>query len=553
MQWGRPTGGREPAAAALLGWLADLQAPGLCLVSGSEGSGKSGLLAWLAHHGSVRTTRAERAVHAVVPGSGTSLLGTVWSVADQLGVVARAPGELLSQLRRDPRRTVIVLPDLHEAEVARFVLELSDLDHVRLVVESRSGSPAHRLLAASRCAELNLDLGQWRDQGRFEEWQAALQEGQRAAPTAPTGQEVVDLSDPTAVCAADPWQVTVGYAGESGQDHGGLRSAWLRAGQSLNREQSPASRALTLLAFLGDGADPRLAPVLAELAAAAEGAVRWSRVRGDRHPPWPGPVSALALGRGPWAGRLLTAGPDGTVRSLHLADAAPHGRFRTSVQPVAMTVLADGTVLLIDGTGQVRAETARVDRPTGSGIAALLDDGPTALRQLAAAVTGRLGTALSSTAGSAADVVVLGDITGTVQTFGRIAHSAALHEGPVNALAALDIGADDEAPVSLVYSGGADGTVRLWAPGNEPMGVPLLERTCPVVALAAVTTDNGPVTSVAWDDGAVDWVEWNSGAQRTFRPGPPVRAVALTADGHVVIGMDEALVCVVPRRNGPHG
>lgn len=174
MRWDPPAAGREPAAAALLGWLADPHAPRLCLVSGSEGCGKSALLAWLVRHGSQSGTPVERAIHAVVPFAGESLWGTVWSIADQIGVVARAPGELVAALIRDPRRTVIVLTDVHDADVAGLVLELTALSHVRVIVESRSSSPAHHRLSGNGCAELDLDLEQWRDQLRFEQWQAAL-------------------------------------------------------------------------------------------------------------------------------------------------------------------------------------------------------------------------------------------------------------------------------------------------------------------------------------------------------------------------------------------
>ncbi|MYS08828.1 hypothetical protein GTW71_20815, partial [Streptomyces sp. SID6041] len=82
--------------------------------------------------------------------------------------------------------------------------------------------------------------------------------------------------------------------GESAaEDHGGLRPAWMRAGQSLCREQDPADRALVLLSALGDGADPRLRPALADLAQGSPWRLRWARHRGDLTPPWPGPVTVL--------------------------------------------------------------------------------------------------------------------------------------------------------------------------------------------------------------------------------------------------------------------
>lgn len=549
MRWERPAAGREPAAAALLGWLADPQAPRLCLVSGSEGCGKSGLLAWLVRHGSQRGTPAERAVHAVVPAAGRSLRGTVWSLADQLGVVARDRGELVAVLGRDPRRTVIVLPDLHEGDGIELVRSLARLPHVRLIVESRSGSPAHQRLAGSGCAELDLDLEQWRDHRRFEQWKASLSEGEGSAVSG-LEDTVVDLSDPVAVCAADPWQVTAGYESDGDRDHGGLRAAWLRAGQSLCREQSPASRALSLLCVLGDSADPRLAPVLVELAAGSDWSVEWSRVRGDMAPPWPGAVTTLALGEGPLAGCLLVVGAGGVVKAVHVADASPRGRLpQGRGEPADATVTADGTVLVLDQAGHVHADASWAARPAGSGLAALLDDTPTGAQRLVAAVQEHTGTALAYAAGLDLGIVALGGATGTVRAFGDVADSASLHDGPVRSLAALSVPIVGDTAVPLIYSGGADGTVRAWSPGHSPMTAPLVQRSCPVVSLDAAITDNGPSVVVAWGDGAVQWIEWDTGAQQTFRPGPPVRAVALDSDSRVYIGMDEALTCLVPRRS----
>ncbi|MFJ6635111.1 hypothetical protein ACIQMR_27475 [Streptomyces sp. NPDC091376] len=359
---------------------------------------------------------------------------------------------------------------------------------------------------------------------------------------------MVDLSDPVAVCAADPWQVTAAYESDGETDHG-LRAAWWRAGQSLCREQSPASRALSLLCVLGDSADPRLAPALAELAAEADWTVEWSRVRGDMAPPWPGAVTSLALGEGPLAGCLLVTGPGGIVKALDLADASPRGRLpHGRREPADMMVMADGTVLLLDETGHIHAESSWAVRPVGSGIARLLDDSPTDTQRLLSAVQECLGTALASTAGPVLGTVALGDTTGTVRTIGDIADSAVLHNGPVNALAALSIPVDGETTVPLIYSGGADGTVRAWAPGHAPMPGPLVQRPCPVNCLDAALTDSGPSLVVAWNDGAVQWIQCETGAQQTLSPGPPVRSVALDRDGRVFIGMDEAMTCLIPRQ-----
>lgn len=81
LQWSRPAAGREPAAAALLAWLADAEAPRLCVVTGSAGSGKSGLLAWLIAHGTREGVQRERRVHGFVPLAGQTALTAAWTLA----------------------------------------------------------------------------------------------------------------------------------------------------------------------------------------------------------------------------------------------------------------------------------------------------------------------------------------------------------------------------------------------------------------------------------------------------------------------------------------
>ncbi|MEV6358152.1 hypothetical protein [Streptomyces hydrogenans] len=487
-------------------------------------------------------------VHAVTPAAGLSLRSIVWSLAEQLNVVARGPAELVTALERDRRRTVIVLPDLHEGDGAGLVLALVGLPHVRLIVESRSGGCVHQRLSGGGCAELDLDLGQWRDEERFAQWSAARAADRAASSQGepPSGHGVVDLSDPAAVCAADPWQVTDAYGEDGCGDHGGLRAAWLRAGQSLCRDQSPTSRALVLLSLLGDGADPRVRPALVELAAGAGWRMEWSRVRGDMAPSWPGPVTTLAVGRGPVSGCLLLAGADGVVKTVHAADASAHGRLRRREGGVADVVaLSDGTVLALDGAGSIRADTTWAVRSAGSGLARLLDHGPTESERLIEAVRSRTGTALAAAPGSGLGVVVLGNAAGAVETFGDVADTADLHDGPVTSVAAISVPTGGESSVPLVYSGAADGTVRTWSPGHSPMPVPLVERPCPVVSLGAAVTQEGPSVVVAWGDGVVQYFQMDLSEQRAFVPGPPVRAVALDSAGRAFIGMDEAVICLV--------
>ncbi|MFE2561078.1 WD40 repeat domain-containing protein [Streptomyces sp. NPDC059352] len=524
----RAVTGTEAEATALLGWLTDPEAPRLCLVTGAPGSGKTALLGWFAKHGPRAGGRRRRTPRVLVPLAGQSALGAAWTIADRLGVVASSPGELVQALAtseaRPSGRAVLLLTDLHAAAepaaLTELIGELAGVGRVRLVVEARTGSPAPETLRSARRATV-VDL----------DGEPAPADGAPAEPVRP----LPDLSDPLAVCAADPLLVTTAYVTGSGEgavdDHGGLRTAWLRAGQSLCREQAPAERALVLLAALGDGADPRLRPALAELAEGAAWRLRWARNRGDLTPPWPGPVAVLGSAGGPLEGTLLVGDRTGTVRLLHEADASSAGRLAHTV-PGRVTALApspDGTVLLLDDRG--RLHSVRGTAPRAPYLERLTE-------AVSATLARHPGTALAAIAGS----VVVGDRLGSVHAFGLTGlHQAAPHSGRVTAVAAV------ESETPFVCSGGADGTVRLWTPGRDPRPEPLAERPSPVVSLHATETPHGPLVAVAWADGLVELHHPEGGPKLSFRPGPPIRAVAVTGAGALLVGTDESLVCLVPR------
>ncbi|MFJ6102614.1 hypothetical protein ACIQHY_16610 [Streptomyces sp. NPDC092359] len=547
--------GTGAEATALLGWLTDPESPRLCLVTGAPGTGKTALLDWLARYGPRAGRPRRRAARALVPLAGQSALGATWTIADRLGVVARSPGDLVHALATgEARRTVLLLTDLHAAAepeaLTRLIADLAGVGRVRLVVEARGGSATAAALGAGhRVAVVELDGDADPPGGPGPD----RSEEPGRERTGPPGGPVPDLADPVAVCLADPLLVTTAYvtgsaaAGLPGtldgpeaparpgegatEDHGGLRAAWMRAGQSLCREQPPAERALVLLSALGDGADPRLGPALAELAAETPWRLRWARHRGDLTPPWPGPVAVLGSAGGPLEGTLLVGDRSGAVRLLHEADASPAGRLAHTV-PGRITALApapDGTVLLLDDRGRlhtVRGAAARAPY----------------LERLTEAVSATLarhpGTALAAIAGS----VVVGDRLGSVHAFGlRGLHQAASHSGRVTAVSAVD------SATPFVCSGGADGTVRLWTPGRDPLPEPLAERPSPVVSLHAAETPYGPVVAAAWADGVVELHRPEGGPTLAFRPGPPVRAVAVTGAGSLLVGTDESLVCLAPR------
>jgi hypothetical protein len=549
-RWSRPASGREPAAAALLSWLGDPRAPGLAVVTGAEGSGKSRLLAWLIGHGTRPGTVSERRIHGFVPLPGLTATTAAWMLGEQLSIAARSPGDLLAALAADRRRTVIALPELHSAEqpgsLVDLVLGLASLEHVRVLVEVRSGTEWARALTAGPCARMDLDEPQWTDEARRASWEAAHPAVPAAQDAEPEPEESFDLDDPASVCAADPWSVTTAYE-RSAESHGGLRAAWLRAGASLTREQPAAERALVLLAALGDAGDPRLSATLDSLARDASWTVVWHRVRGDVTPPWPGPVRSLVAGTGPLAGQLVVADHQGTVRILDAESADSVGRLPHSVPGLrAAAEHGDGTVTVLDEHGLLHTQRA-AESVKPKGVAALLDDGPSVRERLlsAAAEYARDQREKVTALTGAGDRVVLGDAAGTVHvvTVGAEPRTAALHQGRVTAVAAtaLPVSAAGDT-VTLLYTGGADGTVRAWAPHTDPMPEPVAARNCAVDAVAVAMAGATLVLAIAWADGLVEHRVLDDDRLRTFHPGSQAHALAFTADGDLVVGTDEALV-----------
>ncbi|MEU2490468.1 hypothetical protein [Streptomyces sp. NPDC007883] len=491
-------------------------------------------------------------VDPVVPLTAQSVCGTVWTLANQFGVVARSPGELVGALTGLGVTGVVVVPRSpaagQPAEAAELVRALRDLGHIRLVTapgrergSGREGAATGVVVPKPPPSPPGGATGAVTDGGLVRE--------------APFGAS--DLGDPAAVCAADPSSVTAAYEhgphgrhgrhegdrpegragggdgphggarGDHGpeahpetrpDEHGGLRAAWFRAGQSLIREQPPAQRALVLLTALGDDADPRLRPALNTLAATAPWRSDWTRVRGDVSPPWPGPVAALAQGTGRWSEHLLVADQRGAIRSVRPADAAPAPG--TATLPLRITALAptpDGALLMLDERGRLRTHG---DTPLTAAVAATLDAHP--------------GTALAATG----RLVLVGDRHGSLHAFGHDGmHQAAAHRGRVTAVAVAD------GPAPVVCSGGADGTVRTWTPGRGPDDTPLAERGCAVTALAA----HGRTLAVAWADGLVELRRLGTDEALPLRPGPPVRAVAVTGERSVVVGTDDTLFRVTAR------
>uniref|UniRef100_A0AAU3H4Z0 WD40 repeat domain-containing protein n=1 Tax=Streptomyces sp. NBC_01401 TaxID=2903854 RepID=A0AAU3H4Z0_9ACTN len=148
----------------------------------------------------------------------------------------------------------------------------------------------------------------------------------------------------------------------------------------------------------------------------------------------------------------------------------------------------------------------------------------------------------------ASKLLISGDLEGTVQVLkwnGDEAEltSTALHDGAVTDVAVVELAEGG----ALVYSGGQDGRVRLWAADREPLATAVAERECAVTALAASLTEAGVALAIGWADGLVEYsVTGSDTSVRYFRPGPPVRALSVLRGGVVLIGTDESLICVEP-------
>lgn len=540
--WSPPPAGREPAGVAILEWLRDPHAPRVCVVSGDERCGKSLFLAWLAEQATRPDVVMERRVHGLVPLAGHSALAASWLLAEQLGSAARTPGDLVAAVAADRRRTVIILPDLHHAAapeaVEELICALARFEHVRLIVETRE-VPAG--LSALAPAVMDLRAAQWRDEERYAVWAASAQSSE---PDAPPGSQraAPDLDDPRSVCGVDPVQVTALYE-LSADPHGGLRAAWLRAGGALTRPCSPAERALVLWAALGDDADPRLVNELQPLARGAGWTVCWKRVRGDISPPWPGPALALGMGVGETAGSVAVVDHQGIVRLVEAEGGQAQGRLPQAVPgATAVAFGRDGGLAVLDGFGRLSLQESPTV-PRSAGIASLLETEAKPLERLVAGVEDS-ATAVAC----AGDTVAYGNGAGTVQVVMldgdtiAVTHEA-LHKGAVTGLAGLELAEG----ATLIYSGGQDGRVRMWAPGRDPLATALRERNCAVTALSAAVTPNGPVLVIGWEDGLVEYsaVEAEA-ARRFFRPGAPVRSVSALANGNIVVGTDEMLVCLTP-------
>ncbi|MFC6933525.1 hypothetical protein ACFQHO_26365 [Actinomadura yumaensis] len=140
--------------------------------------------------------------------------------------------------------------------------------------------------------------------------------------------------------------------------------------------------------------------------------------------------------------------------------------------------------------------------------------------------------------------VALGDRTGAVTawTFDAPAGpppSCDLHTGPVTAVACVSLPGG-----RLVVSGGSDGTVRLWIPGEPPMPEAAARRDCPVTAVAAAVVAGRPLVAAGWADGELHFWDLETGGDAALRPGGTVGALVLGPGPVLYVGGAEGLAAL---------
>ncbi|MEU4091906.1 WD40 repeat domain-containing protein [Streptomyces sp. NPDC026673] len=531
-----------PSGRALLDWAADGTAPRLCLLTGGRGGGKSRLLAWYVTgsgpHPALR-------VHALVPAAGLTAEVFTWEMGRQLGYGPLDAPDVLRRLARDARPVLLAVPDLHQAlgaapaEIVGGLLgPLLRLPHVRLIVEAADSGTVGRL-APFREVALPGALSATEPAMDGEELAGLL----ASVPAGPAGSPDWERAPETVRARVLGLALATGTAGRLTGDPGflvhgpapaitaaladsrtpappGLRAVWRRAAPALTGLglTGPERAAVLHAAALAD--DPKLAAYLAPLARGHSWTARWAS---------PEPVTALTLG----GDALLTADPVGRLRLL---DPATGGVRRgvpadPAVRPVAAVSLA-GSVLLLDGNdflhpaGDVSVALSRIADVHNPAAAA-----PTAL-----AACGRH--------------VVVGDAGGRAHLWDVDAHDRGaagrtLHPAPVTALALLEVPAHD---LTFCLSGGADGTLRLWETGTDPMPEPVDRREAVVTALAASDTPAGPMVAAAWSDGELHLWNLFEATRRVLTPPHRAAALALAGDGTLFVAGTAGIAALHTRR-----
>ncbi|MGW6909023.1 WD40 repeat domain-containing protein [Streptomyces sp. NPDC054940] len=578
---------KQAPGRQLLAWAADGSGarPRLCLVRGAEGSGKSHLLAWfLAGSGSGSGSGAT--VHATLLTEGLTAQTCAWELGRQLGYGPLSPSRLLDRVSQDERPLLLLVADLHRAGagpadlpaaapatlVTELLEPLLELPHLRAAVEiGDSGllppggadgaeiidlvGGGHESPAKSSFAELVATVPRTPD-GR-PDWSQA---------PAPVHRHIVDaalradadgegegaavrglLADPGFLVHGSATALTATLADTRIPAPGRLHEVWQRAAPELTAHHADSAERAALLHAAAVGTDATLAEFLRPLAQRHWWSAVWARP--DL------PVAALAPTPGDDERRLLTADVTGRIRTYDMdtgtavavAAAAAATGSPPSTRPVSLAPRDAHAMLLLDQTGTLLPLAPEDDPIAGfmlgqiaehHGSAALADDGSQV-------------TALGN-GGPQSPYAIVGDQGGNLHAWSLsdyqdTPHSYRVHERPVTAATCLHIPADN---LTLTFSAALDGSVRLWEKSGDPMPVPVEQRGALATALAAADTSVGPVLAVAWSDAEIHLWHVFSGRMHVLPLLHPCGALALTADGLLIVGSPEGLYAVRLRLDG---
>ncbi|MEU0408641.1 hypothetical protein ABZ307_12635 [Streptomyces griseorubiginosus] len=571
----------------LLDWAADDTGAGpqLFLVRGAEGSGKSHLLAWFlaGAAGHPRTT-----VHATVLAEGLTAEAFAWSLGRQLGYGPLSPDRLLDQVAADERPLLILVPDLHRAGagpadlpsaapetlVAELLEPLLALPQLRAAVEVGTSG----LLSAHGGVEA-VDLGEGDGGGTGQpsyadllaavphttdnrpDWSRAPDPVRRrildaALRTDDQGAAVRGLlADPGFLVHGSATALTATLADARIPVPGRLREVWRRAVPELTAYHPDSAERAALLHAASVATDPGLAEYLRPLA----GQHWWSSV-------WARPalpVTALALVPGE-ARQLLVSEPTGRLGTYDVGSggllgvasgvsgasldtspgvsdgAAPSFGHPAVVRPRSLAARDARSALLLDRSDALLPLVTGDDPTTAFALERIAE------HHGSAALAGEesLVTALGG-GGTRSPYAIVGDRGGTVHVWSLGAYqdvprSHRVHEQPVTTATCVDT-ADG---LTLTFTAGADGSVRLWETSAEPMPVPVQRRRYRTTALAAADTPAGPVLAVAWNDGEVHLWHVLSGRVQVLPWLRACDALALTPDGLLVVADPEGLSAV---------
>ncbi|MFI0450854.1 hypothetical protein [Actinomadura sp. 6N118] len=400
------------------------------------------------------------------------------------------------------------------------------------------------------------------------------------------------LADLGCVVHSDPLAVTAVIEAAGGDLTRRLAAAWDAAGPALAATQEPAERAALLRLCALQRQDNALAEGLAPHAARSPWSVRWAAARpadpaaarpadptagqsagpaSERADPataepagpaaesadraagrWTGPVTALTSGPGEGAAPLLAASADGTLHVL-ARDGSPIGRIPNSTPALwGLVAFDDGAVMHLDPHGVLELSTRRKAQSRAEEIGNLLNLGGDTATETAvqpgavhALITSQEAELTALGADREITRLLLGERNGTVQSWllddgPPTVVTTKLHDGPVTAVTCL------RGPYGghLVISGGADGAVRFWSPGEAPPPDPADLREGAVTALTAALADSRPVVVVGWNDGDIHLWDLATGNDAFLRLGFAATALLLDADGTLFVGGAEGIVAL---------